>query len=275
MKINAMKIITLICNFILLGIIVLGNISSGIKTENIILVLGVSALLIMNIILISGSKLYISFNPEKVRSTKSPFAWSPFLIIKIIAALVNLIILVFAYISIKDDFSRGSGFLAIAVITFISGTFLLSALTILAGKWNRFEGFRRTFLITGISLFVIVGGAFLTFRIMIGHGIKENIAIAKKEHPGKAEDALLSYLADSTKTPHKRTDVAVWTLGQIRSRKALPVLKSLYKDNPYYHCNHNTELCQYEIHKAIVSIESGWLGAKEKNVFGSWARLNK
>jgi hypothetical protein len=270
-----MKIVTLICNIIMLGIIVFGNISSGIKTENIILVLGVSALLIMNIILISGSKLHIDFILEKGRRTKSPFAWSPFLVIKVIAALVNLSMLVFSYISIKNEFSRASGFLAFAAITFISGTFLLSALTILVGKWSRFEGFRRTILVTGISVFVIVGGTFLTFHIMIGQGIKENIALAKTEHPGKAEDALLAYLADSTKTPRERTEIAVWTLGQIRSRKALPVLKSLYKNNPNYHCNHNTELCQYEVHKAIVSIERGWMGAKEKNVFGSWQRLNK
>lgn len=39
--------------------------------------------------------------------------------------------------------------------------------------------------------------------------------------------------------------------------------------------HHNTVLCQYEIHKAIVSIEYGWLGAKEKNWFGSWSGLNK
>jgi hypothetical protein len=85
-------------------------------------------------------------------------------------------------------------------------------------------------------------------------------------------------MLDSTNSPKKRTDVAIWTLGQIRSKKALPILKDLYKNDPEGKtCRdfHNSVLCQYEIHKAIVSIEVGWMGAKEKNWFGSWQRLNK
>jgi hypothetical protein len=115
-------------------------------------------------------------------------------------------------------------------------------------------------------------------RIWIGNDIKENISIARKTYPGKAEDALIAYLADTTISPQDRTQVAIWTLGQIRSEKALPVLNSLYKNDPMgTTCKgrHNAVLCQYEIHKAIVSIENNWLGAKEKNWFGSWSKLNK
>jgi hypothetical protein len=55
-------------------------------------------------------------------------------------------------------------------------------------------------------------------------------------------------------------------------------VKGLFKDDPQgktckYH--HDRVLCQYEIHKAIVSIEHKWLGPKGKNWFGSWSRLNK
>jgi hypothetical protein len=115
----------------------------------------------------------------------------------------------------------------------------------------------------------------LVMRIWIGQGIRERINIAKQQYSGIAEDALIAYLSDSTHSPRERSDVAVWTLGQIKSQKALPILKRLYKNDPEGKtCHHNTELCQYEIHKAIVSIESNWLGAKEKNWFGSWSRLN-
>jgi hypothetical protein len=115
-------------------------------------------------------------------------------------------------------------------------------------------------------------------RIWCGHGIKERISIAKQQYSGTAEDALIAYLSDTTHTPYDRTDVAIWTLGQIRSKKALSILKKLYRNDPEgktckYH--HDSVLCQYEIHKAIVSIEHGWLGAKEKNWFGSWSGLNK
>lgn len=137
---------------------------------------------------------------------------------------------------------------------------------------------KRVLFIIGISLTIIFLSLFLAMRIWCGHGVKERINIAKQQYSGTAEDALIAYLSDTTHTPHDRTDVAIWTLGQVRSKKGLPVLKGLYKNDPQgktckYH--HDTVLCQYEIHKAIVSIESRWLGAKEKNLFGSWARLNK
>jgi hypothetical protein len=137
---------------------------------------------------------------------------------------------------------------------------------------------KRILFIIGISLTVMFLSFFLVMRIWIGHGIKERISIAKQQYSGLAEDALIAYLSDTTHTPRDRSDVAIWTLGQIRSQKALPILKELYKNDPEgktckYH--HNTVLCQYEIHKAIVSIERKWLGAKEKNWFGSWSRLNK
>jgi hypothetical protein len=137
---------------------------------------------------------------------------------------------------------------------------------------------KRVLLIIGMSLAVMFLLLFLALRIWVGHAIKERIGTAKELYGGTAEEALIAYLSDTTHTTRDRTDVAIWTLGQIRSEKALPVLKKLYKDDPAgktckYH--HDTELCQYEIHKAIVSIEHGWLGAREKNVFGSWTRLNK
>jgi hypothetical protein len=137
---------------------------------------------------------------------------------------------------------------------------------------------KRVLFIIGISLTVILFCFILAMRIWIGHDIKERISIAKQQYSGTAEDALIAYLLDTTHPPYNRSDVAIWTLGQIRSKKALPILKELYKNDPQgktckYH--HDTVLCQYEIHKAIVSIEHKWLGAKEKNWFGSWTRLNK
>ncbi|HEY5124893.1 MAG TPA: HEAT repeat domain-containing protein [Ignavibacteria bacterium] len=137
---------------------------------------------------------------------------------------------------------------------------------------------KRVLFIIGISLTVIFFCFFLAMRIWCGHGIKERISIAKQQYSGTAEDALIAYLSDTTHSTRDRSDVAIWTLGQIRSQKALPILKELYKNDPEgktckYH--HDSVLCQYEIHKAIVSIEHGWLGAKEKNWFGSWSGLNK
>jgi hypothetical protein len=131
---------------------------------------------------------------------------------------------------------------------------------------------------TLIRICVVLAFVSLVMRVWIAHGIKERINIAEMQYHGRAEDALIAYLSDTSHSPRDRSDVAIWTLGQIRSKKALPILKDLYKDDPEGKtCKglHDSVLCQYEIHKAIVSIEHGWLGAKEKNWFGSWSRLNK
>jgi hypothetical protein len=93
----------------------------------------------------------------------------------------------------------------------------------------------------------------------IGHDIKERISIAQQRYAGTAEDALIAYLVDTTNSPHDRGDVAIWTLGQIHSKKALPILKGLYRDDPVgktCHGKHDYMLCQYGIHTAIVTIEN-------------------
>jgi len=133
-----------------------------------------------------------------------------------------------------------------------------------------------TFILAGLTVLMIV--FFLAIRIWIGHSIKENITIAERQYSGSPEDALIAYLADTTNSPEDRSHIAIWTLGQIRSEKALPYLKELYNIDPEGRTckgRHDMVLCQYEIHKAMVSIEQGWLGTKQKNWSGSWHRLNK
>jgi hypothetical protein len=137
---------------------------------------------------------------------------------------------------------------------------------------------KRILFLIGIAFAVIIFLFFLVGRILCGYSIRERIGISKQQYSGTAEDALIEYLSDTTHSPRSRTDVAVWTLGQIRSKKALPILNELYINDPEGKTckgRHDSVLCQYEIHKAIVSIGHKWLGAKEKNWFGSWSRLNK
>ena len=271
-----MKTLTLVGNFVLLGIVGSGILSNGLalETGSKIAQLLIIMVLIMNIVIVSGSTFRMGavLSGERSDSEKIKKRWSSYLFLKIIAIILNTVLLGIVLIRFND----GSGNLFNLFKSFIIITLVLSTARIAAGRWNRFTGMKRSVLTSGIIVSFLFIATFTIFRILIGNGIKENISIAKKEYPGKAEDALLAYLADSTKSVQDRTQVAVWTLGQIRSRKALPVLNSLYKNDPKgTTCRHNSQLCQYEIHKAIVSIESNWMGAKEKNVFGSWSRLNR
>jgi len=129
---------------------------------------------------------------------------------------------------------------------------------------------KRVLMIIGITILCILAAAILALKIWIGHDVKENIQPAQQKYPGTTEDALLAFLLDERNSYNERTHKAIWTLGQIRSEKALPLLRYFYKDDPKgktCYGKHDSLLCQYEIHKAIVAIE--------KRGIISYARLNK
>lgn len=129
---------------------------------------------------------------------------------------------------------------------------------------------KRIILIILLSL-VLLGVAGITvLRTLMEQKVKSNIELAKAQYPGNAEDALIAFLSDTSQTTNDKTHVAIWTLGQLRSEKALPLLKELYKEDPKgktCYGKHDSVLCQYEIFKAIEAI-------KGKQLF-SFAKLNK
>lgn len=269
-----MKTLTMVFNFMLLGLIGFAALLDVLSDEkhSLILVLMALGVTIMNVVINAGS----NFNPDREENKENKtyhLTW--YKTTKIIAVIFNIIFLGYTFWYIDVYVPRSPDVIDFIIIFLFLIAPFISMLWIIVSRWDNFKGLKRTVILTGSTLLILLLTGLISLLIMIGHGIKERINIAKTEHPGKAEDALLAYLADSTKTFNERSDVAVWTLGQIKSRKALPVLKSLYKNNPNYQCNHRTELCQYEIYKAIISIERGWRGDKEKKVFGLWTRLNK
>ncbi len=121
-----------------------------------------------------------------------------------------------------------------------------------------------------LLLFALLLSGYTAIYFWIDSDVKKNIALAKEKYSGTAEDALLAYLLDTTNSPNDRSHIAVWTLGQIQSEKAIPVLTALYKNDPEGKTckgNHSYVLCQYEIYKA--------LNAQKVNWWPLHARLNK
>jgi len=105
-------------------------------------------------------------------------------------------------------------------------------------------------LFVGLSSFVALG-------LWIRSNVKTNIEMAKAKYNGTPEDALIAFLRDESNNPIDRTHKAIWTLGQIDSKKALPILHNYYKNDPEgksCYGKHDSLLCQYEIHKAISRI---------------------
>ncbi|MGE5458503.1 MAG: HEAT repeat domain-containing protein [Methanococcaceae archaeon] len=121
-----------------------------------------------------------------------------------------------------------------------------------------------TYILLPIGLFFIFN--ILVFAIAeiggeaeIRKGVITNIGIAREKYSGNAEDALITYLLDTTNTFNDRSHIAVWTLGQIKSKKALPIILQLYKDDPTgLTCKgrHDSVICQKVLFKAILAIKS-------------------
>jgi hypothetical protein len=274
-----MKILTIIFNALLFGLACLGLLAGG-NSNYAVFKLFLLLVTLINLILMLGSRVSYKRGMLKIGKTsdkqESTGQSTKYLYIKIAVALLNLILLVMMYYIIKRHLYMGS--LSVYLKSFVILTSVLSMVTIILGRPNGFKDLKRTLILSATGVGTIIIGLVVVILILIRQGVQERIDIAKKEYPGIAEDALIAYLSDPVHTPSERTDVAIWTLGQIRSQKALPLLKALYKEDPEgatckYH--HDTELCQYEIHKAIVNIEHKWLGDKQKNFFGSAANLNK
>ncbi len=120
---------------------------------------------------------------------------------------------------------------------------------------------KKDLLVIGASLIFLFICAFAGVWIWIDKDVKENISIAKEKYPGTAEDALIAYLLDTGNSTRDRSDIAVWTLGQIGSEKAIPFLTELYKDDPEGKTckrRHDRVLCQYELYKALNAAKSNW-----------------
>lgn len=72
----------------------------------------------------------------------------------------------------------------------------------------------------------------------------------------------LTRLVDCNGCDLRERDMAVWATGELKDRRALPVLKAHFTGRG---CDHNRDLCQYELRKAIMKIDGtwGWFGRRD------------
>ena len=110
-----------------------------------------------------------------------------------------------------------------------------------------------------LFLFLVISGVvFFTFIIsstIIGLGVRERVEIASSYYFGDHVEVLIRFLDNPEKHSIKDRNSAVWALGQLGDKRALPVLKKYYTGEI---CSHETELCQCELENAIKHIESGF-----------------
>jgi len=106
-----------------------------------------------------------------------------------------------------------------------------------------------------VALVCAVGILVLTFGIELSvRGICEK---ATEAYPGDRVEALMMYVKSDeygyNAQRHRANNHAIWALGQLGDRRALPFLRNLATGQP---CDHETNLCQGEILKAIEKLEN-------------------
>jgi len=96
--------------------------------------------------------------------------------------------------------------------------------------------------------------AYLMVCWSIRSSVKEMSAEATKEFPGDRVEALMKYVNSEDHSLRQRNR-AVWALGQIGDKSALPVLEKSYTGGP---CDHDHSLCQRELRRAIKACKSAF-----------------
>ena len=112
---------------------------------------------------------------------------------------------------------------------------------------GKFTGLKKVLVYGLLSCLVLGLIVFVSVCFSIRSGVKGMSAKATKEFPGDRVQALIAYVGSENHTLKKRNR-AVWALGQIGDKSALPVLESYYTGGQ---CDHDKLLCQRELRHAI------------------------
>jgi hypothetical protein len=117
-----------------------------------------------------------------------------------------------------------------------------------AGKGGgRFVRWKKI-AVRGILAFVVfVGVSYVVLCLYIGSHVKSVCAEAMREYPGDRVEAVIAYV-ESEEHSLKERNKAVWALGYLGDKRALPVLKKHFTGEA---CDHEKYLCQGELGKAI------------------------
>lgn len=116
---------------------------------------------------------------------------------------------------------------------------------------KRFLSRRGILISLTIAVAVCLATFFLVIPLYMDHRVRSYSQEAGSLYPGDTVQALIAYLESSSHSPQDKNHM-VWTLGELRDPRALPVLHRLLEtlagDEP-------GGMSRYEVDKAIRKIE--------------------
>lgn len=112
----------------------------------------------------------------------------------------------------------------------------------------------RTKKIIIAVLFIIIAGTgiiYIGLRIWFKSEINQVCNHAMMQYEGDKIEALITLLNDEDQSLKTKNN-AIWALGKLNDKRALPVLKKLQTGTE---CDHARYVCQRELEKAINNLE--------------------
>ncbi|HPG38263.1 MAG TPA: hypothetical protein PLP19_01710 [bacterium] len=113
-------------------------------------------------------------------------------------------------------------------------------------------------------LYAIPGGAlamailYAIACLFIFTSVKTICTKAEREFKQDHVTSLMAVVISDKFTDKDKND-AIWALGQIGAKQALPLLESMYTGIKDKRCNRHETICQYELEKAIRFINSKFI----------------
>jgi hypothetical protein len=98
--------------------------------------------------------------------------------------------------------------------------------------------------------------AVITGFAWIDHDVQATVRHAQARFGGDPVQAL-QCVVTSDACPLRERNRAVWALGRLGDPRAVPLLSACRTDRP---CDHDHELCQYEVRKALARCRTGHAG---------------
>ena len=123
------------------------------------------------------------------------------------------------------------------------------------GQMNSKTIKQSLFYVTAVGVSIVLLFFFIGCS-WIGYEVKSQCQDAEREYGGGCTESLIALLKDERKGFRARND-AIWALGELGDRRALPVLQSFYTGNIPPREPLNKMISQYELKKAIALASGG------------------